>query len=133
MSVDNDETIAARGFDVRRLLVVFVRLLAVFWLVAGLRHWMVVLDLAGGTPFAELPTDRQIVTCVFAVADLVASVGLWLIASWGAVVWLILALAEAVLHGLFPEIYGMNTILLGFHGVTVLVYAVLTWLVERKS
>ena len=42
----------------------------------------------------------------FAVIDLVAAVGLWLAAAWGAVIWLT-AIASMLAVGMFfPQVYG---------------------------
>ena len=38
--------------------------------------------------------------------DLVAGVGLWLTAPWGAVVWLTSIISMAAVEVLFPQIYG---------------------------
>jgi uncharacterized membrane protein (DUF2068 family) len=45
-------------------------------------------------------------TVFFAVIDLVAGVGLWLAAAWGAVVWLTAVVSMAVVEVFFPQVYG---------------------------
>jgi hypothetical protein len=40
------------------------------------------------------------------VIDLVAAVGLWLAAPWGAVVWLTSVISMIAVEMLFPQIYG---------------------------
>ena len=42
----------------------------------------------------------------FAVLDLVAAVGLWLAAAWGAVVWLSSVVSMAVVELFFPRVFG---------------------------
>ena len=42
----------------------------------------------------------------FGVIDLVAAVGLWLAAPWGAVVWLTSVISMVAVEVLFPQIYG---------------------------
>ena len=42
----------------------------------------------------------------FAVIDLVAAVGLWLAAAWGAVVWLTACVSMAAVEVIFPQVYG---------------------------
>ena len=42
----------------------------------------------------------------FAVLDLVAAVGLWLAAAWGAVLWLASVVSMASVEVFFPQIYG---------------------------
>ena len=48
-------------------------------------------------------------TVFFAVLDLVAAVGLWLAAPWGAVVWLTSVVSMAVVELFFPQVYGGST------------------------
>ena len=95
------------GFDARLTLIVYVRVLSVVFLLSGLQNWA---RLIGLTPadgdFLALPTSVVVATLFFAVADLVAAVGLWLLASWGTVVWMICALTETALHGAFTYALG---------------------------
>jgi hypothetical protein len=122
-----------RIVDPRTALVVYVRVLSVVFLVSGLRRWAVLLGpLAPGGDVFNMPTELVVAVGAFAVIELVAAVGLWLLASWGTVVWLISALAESVLHLLFSEIYGYSPGLVAFHVVTVTVYAGLTIVYERE-
>ena len=44
----------------------------------------------------------QTATVFFAVIDLVAAVGLWLAAAWGAVVWLTACVSMAAVEVFFP-------------------------------
>jgi len=46
------------------------------------------------------------VTVFFAIIDLVAAVGLWLAAAWGAVVWLTSVVCMAAVELFFPAVYG---------------------------
>ena len=48
----------------------------------------------------------QTATVYFAVIDLVAAVGLWLAAAWGAVVWLTAVVSMAAVEMFFPQVYG---------------------------
>ena len=48
----------------------------------------------------------QTATVFFAVLDLVAAVGLWLAAAWGAVVWLTSVVSMAAVELFFPNVYG---------------------------
>jgi len=40
------------------------------------------------------------------VLDLVAAVGLWLAAPWGAVIWLTSVVSMAAVEVFFPQVYG---------------------------
>jgi len=89
-------------------LVLFLRLMAAISLVKGLYHWAVVCGIdaptAGG--FADYSTPYEVATAFFAVIDLVAAIGLWLAAPWGAVVWLTSVISMITVEVLFPQIYG---------------------------
>jgi hypothetical protein len=50
----------------------------------------------------------QSATVFFAVIDLVAAVGLWLAAAWGAVVWLTSVVSMVVIEVFFPSVYGTS-------------------------
>ena len=89
-------------------LVLFLRIMAGLSLIKGLFHWSQVCGV--GTP-ADLGFDTHTVawqgaTVFFAVIDLVAAVGLWLAAAWGAVVWLTSVVSMAVVELFFPRVYG---------------------------
>jgi len=88
-------------------LVMFLRAMAVLSMAKGLYHWAVVCGIIGPADgFAYQPTPWQTATVFFAVIDLVAAVGLWLAAAWGAVVWLTAAASMAAVEVFFPEVYG---------------------------
>ena len=88
-------------------LVIFLRVMAVFSITKGLYHWAIVCGLIGPQDgFEYQPTPWQTATVFFAVIDLVAAVGLWLAAAWGAVVWLTAAVSMAAVEVFFPQVYG---------------------------
>ena len=89
-------------------LVFFLRVMAVLSLMKGLYHWAIVCGIGDGpdATFETAPLPWQAATVFFAVIDLVAAVGLWLTAAWGAVVWLTAAISMVAVQILFPNIYG---------------------------
>jgi len=91
-----------------RRLVTFLRAMAGLSMIKGLYHWAVVCGIDAPTPggFADYATPYQSATAFFAVIDLVAAVGLWLAAPWGAVVWLTSVISMIAVEMLFPQIYG---------------------------
>ena len=131
-SIEEQPSAGARMIDPRTALVVYVRLRALVFLVSGLRRWAIVLGpLAPDGDFFNLTPEWMVAVGFFAVFELVAAVGLWLLASWGTVVWLIAAKTETVLHTVFHELFGWNLTLIAFHGGAVLVYAALTFYFEK--
>src|SRR5262249_56160717 len=71
-------------------LIMFLRVMAVISFGKGLYHWAVICGIGAplSSGFDAYSTPYQVATVFFAVIDLVAGVGLWLAAPWGAVVWL---------------------------------------------
>jgi len=95
-------------------LVLFLRIMAAVSLVKGLYHWAQVCGIGAGSDggFEAHTMAWQAATVFFAVIDLVAAVGLWLAAAWGAVVWLTSVVSMAVLELLFPQVYGSSTVII---------------------
>src|SRR3984893_5055737 len=77
-------------------------------LVKGLYHWSQVCGIGVGhdQAFQAHTIPWQTATVFFAVLDLVAAVGLWLAAAWGAVVWLTSVVSMAWVEVFFPQVYG---------------------------
>ena len=91
-----------------RRLVLFLRIMAVVSVAKGLYHWAQVTGFVGGEEeaFENQPLAWQASTVYFAVIELVAAVGLWLAAAWGAVVWLTAVVSMAVVEIFFPQVFG---------------------------
>ena len=88
-------------------LVMFLRVMAGLSMLKGLYHWAVVCGMTGlEDGFEAQPLPWQTATVFFAVIDLVAAVGLWLAAAWGAVVWLTACVSMAAVEVIFPQVYG---------------------------
>src|SRR6516225_4566472 len=89
-------------------LVLFLRLMAGVSLIKGLYHWVQVCGI-GATPgqgFEAHTIAWQTTTVFFAVLDLVAAVGLWLAAAWGAVLWLASGVSVSAEKVMFPPVFG---------------------------
>ena len=65
--------------------------------------------------------------------DLVAAVGLWLAAPWGAVVWLTSAVSMVVVQIIFPQIYDDALWIVLFQPVVIIGYLVLAVLAAREQ
>jgi hypothetical protein len=90
------------------ILILFLRIMAVVSLIKGLYHWGQVVGLGAGSDddFEAHTIAWQTSTVFFAVLDLIAAVGLWLAAAWGAVVWLTSVVSMAAVEVFFPQVYG---------------------------
>jgi hypothetical protein len=67
------------------------------------------------------------------VIDLVAAVGLWLAAPWGAVIWLTSVVSMAAVEILFPQIYGGGIVVIAVELVLIVAYIVLAILAAREQ
>ena len=114
------------------VLVTFLRVMAVLSLLKGLYHWALVCSIVPGPRgvFESNTMSWQATTVFFAVIDLVAAVGLWLAAPWGAVVWLTSVISMAAVEALFPQIYGGRLWVIGIEVVLLLIYL---WLALQSA
>src|ERR1700761_8598773 len=108
-------------------LVLFLRLMAAVSLLKGLYHWAQVCGIGArsGDGFESHTVAWQAATVFFAVLDLVAAVGLWLAAAWGAVVWLGSVVSMAVVVVFFQNVFGASTMIVF---IEVALLAVYLWL-----
>ena len=129
---DEDEEGAQRW---SRWLVVFLRVMAAVSLIKGLYHWAVICGIDGGgdVPFDARPTAYQAATMFFAVIDLVAAVGLWLAAPWGAVVWLTSVVSMMTVELLFLQVYGGSILIVMLEVLLLGAYLALALMAAREQ
>jgi hypothetical protein len=113
-------------------LVLFLRIMAAVSLIKGLYHWSAVCGIGAGADggFEAHTVAWQTATVFFAVIDLVAAVGLWLAAAWGAVVWLTAVVSMAVVEVFFPQVYGGSLFIVLMEATLLGVYL---WLAIRAA
>ena len=114
-------------------LVVFMRAMAVLSMLKGLYHWAAVCGIIGEEGGFEAHIQSwQATTVFFAVIDLVAAVGLWLVAPWGAVIWLTSTVSMIVVHVFFDQVYGTDMAVIGAGALAILAYLALSILAARE-
>jgi hypothetical protein len=113
-------------------LVLFLRLMAVLSMLKGLYHWAQVCGIFIGPDdvFEAHSVAWQSATVFFAVIDLVAAVGLWLAAAWGAVIWLSSIASMITFDVFFPQVFG-GGLVIDFAGGGLL--AVYLWLALKSA
>ena len=115
-------------------LVVFLRLMAVFSMLKGLYHWAAVCGFIGEAGGFEAHAQAwQATTAFFSVIDLVAAVGLWLVAPWGAVVWLTSTVTMIMIQLFFVQVYGTEVAVVAIGLGAILIYLVLSLLAAREN
>ena len=115
------------------LLVIFMRLVALLWIVEGLAQWTGVLTDDTGNIFAAAPMQRVSTIFLFCILDLIAAVGLWLVAPWGGVVWIVTIGGQIVSLLLMPGFWSYPYVFIASDIVLVALYLGLTWCAVRES
>lgn len=116
-------------------LILFLRGMAVLSMLKGLRFWMALcgFGLAPAGGFEAQTLAWQTATIFFAIIDLVAAVGLWLAAPWGAVVWLTSSVSMIVVEVFFPQIFGDLWLVLLVEPAAIAAYLALAILAAREQ
>ena len=115
-------------------LVVFLRVMAAASMLKGLYHWAAVCGFIGEEGGFEAHTQAwQATTVFFSVIDLVAAVGLWLVAPWGAVVWLTSTVTMIMIQLFFDQVYGTDPFTVAAGVLAVLAYLILSLLAAREQ
>lgn len=98
-----------------RMAISRVAALALF--AAGLLYWSRLIG-ATGIPewrFDMMPVWWRMAAPVLAVLYPVAGTGVWMLTSWGTVIWVLVFMIETVMHLGFPELFGTDAVTLGLH------------------
>lgn len=114
-------------------LVLFLRVMAIASMLKGLYHWAAVCGFIGEEGGFEAHAQSwQATTVFFAVIDLVAAVGLWLVAPWGAVVWLTSTVTMVMIQLFFDQVYGTDVFIVAASMLAILAYLILSLLAARE-
>ena len=115
-----------------RRLVLFLRAMAAISIIKGLYHWAQVIGISFGEalPFEYHSIAWQTATVFFAVIDLVAAVGLWLAAAWGAVIWLTAVASMLAVEIFFPQVFGGGWLTGVLEGALLILYL---WLALKSA
>ncbi len=88
----------------------YLRVMSVALLGIGIYQWGQLLGAfrPGNPELLSQNLQTQAATLFFAVADLVAAIGLWLTATWGMVIWLAAAGTRIYRHTVFASALGWD-------------------------
>lgn len=102
----------------------FQRIIAAYCLLFGILYWVRLIGLYDAPlwRFDLMPVHWQIAATLLAVFFPFAAAGLWMLASWGPVIWFICAMTETVMYAGFPELFGRNWLTLASHAGAALLY-----------
>lgn len=113
-----------RPTTVEQIFAIFLRGVAGYCLLFGILHWVRLIGVYDGPlwRFDLMPVHWQIAAVTLAVFFPFAGIGLWMVASWGPVIWFICAATETVMYGCFPDLYGHRPLIVMSHVAVALFY-----------
>jgi hypothetical protein len=115
-------------------LTLFMRILAILWIMKGLSAWAVILGI--WTPagqFEMRSTGYQATIIYFALIDLIAAVGLWMASTWGGIMWLLAIMSHLILAAFFPGIVPTSSVTMATFVALILAYLVLSWFAAHQK
>lgn len=103
----------------------FQRIMAVYCLLFGVFYWIRLIGVYPGAlwRFDLMPVYWQVTTVMLAMFFPFAAAGLWMLASWGPVIWFICAATEIIMYAGYPELYGNHLLIVGSHLFAAALYA----------
>jgi Family of unknown function (DUF6163) len=135
MTTDNDQLKKEEESLTLTAFIWFCRLIALFCLYAGLKYWIQLIGYHEGpnNRFDTMPVYWQVAATTLAVLFPVAATGLWMVVSWGPVLWVAAASAEVVMYYWFPHLFGEMPITLLAHGAVAALYIAFRLALLRES
>jgi hypothetical protein len=102
----------------------FQRVVAAYCLLFGVLYWIRLIGFYPGPHwrFDLMPVHWQVAAVTLAVFFPFAAIGLWMLASWGPVIWFICAAAECVMYAGFPQLFGQRGLIVISHASVALLY-----------
>lgn len=104
----------------------FHRIIAAYCLLFGVLYWIRLIGIYDGPlwRFDLMPAHWQVAAVTLSVLFPFAAIGLWMLASWGPVIWFICAAAEIVMYAGFPNYFEQRPAVVVSHLAVAALYAV---------
>lgn len=102
----------------------FLRVVAAWSLILGILYWVRLIGIYDGAEwrFDLMPVHWQVAAVALAVLFPFAASGLWMLASWGPVIWFLCAAIEFGMYFGFPRLFGFHLEILIAHGIVAIIY-----------
>lgn len=102
----------------------FQRLVAVYCLIFGMFYWVRLIGYYPGSlwRFDLMPVHWQVAAVTLSALFPFAAIGLWMLASWGPVIWFLCAATEIVMFVGLPRLFGDNLLIVAIHLFTACLY-----------
>lgn len=113
----------------------FHRLVALFCLVVGADYWASLIGFYSGAAarFDLMPVYLQVTSTSLAMLFPVAAVGLWMVVSWGPVIWVAAALTEIAMYVGFPQLFGQKPLVILSHLAVATLYLLFRIILYRQT
>lgn len=113
----------------------FQRIIAGYCLFFGILYWIRLIGVYDGAMwrFDLMPVHWQIVAVMLAVFFPFAAIGLWMLSSWGPVIWFICAVTEVVMYAGFPELFGSRPLIIASHVLVAAIYIAFRVYIHRQK
>lgn len=102
----------------------FLRIIAAYCLLFGVLYWIRLIGFYDEPlwRFDTMPVYWQVTAVTLAVFYPFAGIGLWMLASWGPVIWFICAATEVTMYAGFPDLFGHRFAIVISHAFVALLY-----------
>lgn len=111
-----------------------MRIIAVYSLVFGILYWVRLVGFYPGSlwRFDLMPVPWQVASVTLATLFPFAAIGLWMLASWGVVVWVACACIEAVMYWGMADTFGERRVIVVSHLAVALLYVAFRMVMWRQ-
>ena len=113
-----DSTLAQTGF------IWLLRIVSLYCLAAGVGYWVQIMGYYDGLlwRFDLMPWQWKVASVSLAMLFPVASIGLWMMVSWGPVIWFVAATGEALMFTVFWEYFYYRPVIAAIHCCVAILY-----------
>ncbi|MEM1284085.1 MAG: DUF6163 family protein [Pseudomonadota bacterium] len=124
----------ARLEPVERWLLVVLRVIGLLLILRALFGWFILVGMAQfeeGLAVEQLTSFEMSLFIVMSLVAVIAGVGLWLLAAWGAVLWLALVAVDAILFFVAPHLPFSDLLVVLMNAGLIMVYLGMVLQVRR--
>lgn len=110
------------------------RVVAIYCLMFGLLYWVRLVGIYPGDlwRFDLMPVHWQVASVTLAALFPFAAIGLWMLASWGAVVWFLCAALEIFMYWWRADLFGPRPAIVLAHAAIAAGYLALVIVIRRQ-
>ncbi|MEM6710858.1 MAG: hypothetical protein AAF590_01075 [Pseudomonadota bacterium] len=127
----------SKAHPIERWLAALLRIIAVIFLARSIVSWFIVTGSIAvpdvGSGLFEPPFTFLSIIIVTSLASVIAATGLWLLAPWGAVLWLSLVATDAVLYVFLPDFALAGPTIVLMNCGLIAIYLGLIFQVQRNA